>query len=168
MIAHDIDDALPRLAGIVQEGNRIGETGPQMQQGGRGLSCHAGIAIGRACRYALEQAQHAAYPGLAVQRHHEMHFGRAGIAEADFDTAIGQGMDQGLCAVHAVNKQAGTLKTTEAAFPQEDGLALSYCVRRLRGAVLRQKDPVRGFRRPRIVTMRHWTTSFQKIVALQI
>jgi hypothetical protein len=83
-------------------------------------------------------------------------------------------MDQGFSAVHAPNKQASPAKTSqpsktrEAAFPKKDGPALSYRVRRLRGAVLREKDPVRGFRRPQIVTMRHWITSFSKIVALQM
>jgi len=47
---------------------------------------------------------------------------------------------------------------------KEDGPALSFCGRRLRGEILRQKDPVRGFRRPQVMTMRHWITSFQKLL----
>jgi hypothetical protein len=115
VIAHDIDDALPRLAGIVQKRNGIGEARSQMQQGRCRLSGHAGIAVCRARHHRFEQAQYAAHPGFAVQRRHEMHFGGAGIAEADFNTAVGKGMDQGFGAVHAPSKQARIAKTSPLA-----------------------------------------------------
>ena len=93
MVAHDIDHRLAALAGIVQEGDGIGETGPQVQERRCRLAGHAGIAIGRTGRDTFEQTQHAAHFRFAVQRRDEMHFGRAGIAETDFDAAVCQRMD---------------------------------------------------------------------------
>jgi hypothetical protein len=98
-----------------------------MQQGRGGLARHAGIAVGRARHHAFEQAQHAAHARFTVQRRHEMHLGGAGIAETDFDAAVGKGMDQGFRAVHAANKPRGLPKNKRGRLPQrKDGLALSY------------------------------------------
>ena len=68
VVAHDIDDGLMRLTSIVQKGNRIGKTRPQMQQSGGRLAHHAGIAIGSARHHAFGQTENATHARLAIQR----------------------------------------------------------------------------------------------------
>ena len=101
MVAHDVQNARLRLAGIVQVGKGIAETRGQMQQRGRDLARHAEIAIRRAGHPAFEQAQDASHVGVPVQGGHEMHLGRAGIGKADPHAAGQQRLHQGFRAVHA-------------------------------------------------------------------
>ena len=163
MIAHDIDDGGGRLLRVVQHGGGVGEARSQMQQCRRRLARHAGIAIGCARRHGLEQAQDTAQPRFAVQRGDKMHFRGARIAQAQLDAAVGQGVYQTFGPIHGAQfKQEGPPRASVTALH-----CLTALRRSLGGAVLRQKNPARGPRRPQIVTMRHWITSFYKIVAPQ-
>ncbi len=101
LVADDVHDRGGSAARVVQVGERVRESRPAMEQGGRRLARHPRIAVGRAGHHALEQAQHAAHAGDAVERGDEMHLRRAGIGEARVDAAGEQGGDEGFGAVHA-------------------------------------------------------------------
>ncbi len=101
LIAHDVDDRARRPPRIVQVGERVREARAAMEQGGRRLARHARIAVGGTGNHALEQAEHAAHAGNAVERGDEMHLRRAGIGKAGVDAAGQQGGDEGFGAVHA-------------------------------------------------------------------
>ena len=94
MLADHIDDARPRLLGVVQVGGAIGEARTEMQQRGRRPADHAVVAVGRAGGDAFEQGEHAAHAVGPVEGRHEVHFGCAGIGQAKVDAAIDQGGDQ--------------------------------------------------------------------------
>jgi hypothetical protein len=57
-----------------------------MQQCGPWLLRHAAVAVGHSRDRALEKAKHGSHSLAPVERGHEMHFQRAGIAETDFTT----------------------------------------------------------------------------------
>ena len=100
VIAHKVDHGHPRLAGVVQVGGGIGETGGKVQQGHRRFARHARIAIGGAGHHPLEQAQNAAHQFGAVQRVDELHLGGAGIGETDLHPARMQAAHNAFRAVH--------------------------------------------------------------------
>ena len=102
LVAHDVDDAGPRAAGVVQVRKSVREAWAAMQQRGRGLARHAPVAVGAAGDDVLLQAEDAAHAGDAVQRGDEMHLAGAGIREADIDPAAQQGVDKTFRAVHRV------------------------------------------------------------------
>ncbi len=102
MLAHHVDHAGVRLAGVVQVGEAVGEAGTEVQQGRGRLARHAPVAVGRAGHHALEQAEHAAHAGHLVQRGDKMHLRRAWVGEANIDPAGQQGSDKALGAVHAM------------------------------------------------------------------
>ena len=100
MVADDVDDGRLRLARVVQVGEPVAETGPEVQQRGRGPIGHAPVAVGRAGRDAFEEREHAAHLGHGVERGHEVHLRGAGIHEAGVDAARDQRADERLGAVH--------------------------------------------------------------------
>src|SRR5690606_21066865 len=55
---------------------------------------HARPAVRRAGAHALEEPEHRAHARRAVERRDERHLGRAGVREADLDTAGERGADQ--------------------------------------------------------------------------
>ena len=84
----------------MQIGDAVGQARSEMQQGRGGFAGHRADAVGGAGADAFEQGKHRFHARHAVERLHQMHFGSAGIGDAIFDAAIGQGFDQGLGAVH--------------------------------------------------------------------
>ena len=107
MVADDIDHRRIRAAGVVQIGDAVGQARSEMQQGRRGFAGHSADAVGGAGADAFEQGEHRFHARHAVERLHQMHFGSAGIGDAEFDAAIGQGFDQGLGAVHGESLVSG-------------------------------------------------------------
>ena len=79
----------------------LARPGPQCSSVAAGLAGHARVAVGRAGHHALEQAEHAAHAGDAVERGDEVHLRGAGIAEAGIDPAFQQRVHQAFGAVHS-------------------------------------------------------------------
>ena len=102
MLADDVDDAGARLLRVVQIGQPVAQARPQVQQGGGRLAGEPVIAVGRAGDHALEQAQHAAHALDLVQGRNEVHFGRAGVAEADLHFARHERAHQTFGSVHVL------------------------------------------------------------------
>ena len=100
VLADDVDDARARLLRVVQIGEPVAEPGAEMKQRARGLAGHAVIAVGGAGDDAFEQAQHATHAFDFVESGDEMHFGSAGIGEADVDAVHDQRAHEAFCAVH--------------------------------------------------------------------
>ena len=100
MLADDVDHRAARLLGVVQIGDAVAQPRPEMQQRRGRLVGHAGIAVRRTGRHALEQAQHATHAIDPVEGGNEVHFRGAGIGEADIDSARLQGPHQTFSAVH--------------------------------------------------------------------
>ncbi len=71
-----------------------------MEQGTGRLVQHAGIAVRRTGNHAFEQPEDAAHAVHFVEGRDEMHFGRAGIGEADVHLVLDQRPDQTLRTVH--------------------------------------------------------------------
>jgi len=107
VVADDVEHRCPGAPGVVHVRERVRHARPAMQQRRRRLVGHTGIAVGRARHHALEQAEHAAHLGLAVERRDEMHLGGAGIGEAD---------------IHAVDEQrvAEAVGTVHSEYPTEE------------------------------------------------
>jgi hypothetical protein len=103
VVAHDVEHGHAALARVVQVGQAVAQAAAQVQQCGGGLACHARVAVGRARGHALEQRQHGAHLGFAVERGDKVHLARARVGEADVDACIDQGLHQGLCAVHRLS-----------------------------------------------------------------
>ena len=81
-------------------GQPVAKAGAQMKQHRGGPARDACIAVGRTGGDALKEGQHAAHLGNGVQGRDEVHLGRAGVGEADVDTAVDQGIDQSLRTIH--------------------------------------------------------------------
>ena len=99
VVADDVDHRRLRAPRVVQIGEAVGEARPAVQQRGRRLLRHARVAVGRAGRDALEQAEDAAHAGHAVERGDEMHLAGAGIGEAGVDAGREQRADKAFGAV---------------------------------------------------------------------
>jgi hypothetical protein len=95
VLAHDVDQRHPRLAGVVQVGQAVAQAAAQVQQGGGGPVGHAGVAVGRAGGHALEQGQHGAHRRRGVQRGDEVHLRGAGVGEAGVDAGVEQRAQHG-------------------------------------------------------------------------
>ena len=102
VVADDIDQRHMRAARVVQIGQGIRETWPQMKQRARRLSASCAHSRRRRRRPRLRKARHAAHRGRAVQSGDEVNFGRAGIHEADVRRRRHQRADQAFRAVHSV------------------------------------------------------------------
>src|SRR5579863_1168555 len=100
VLANDIDNGHLGTACVVEVGNSVCKTGPEMKQGAGWLFSHARVTI-RGCRYySFKKSEYGPHPGRAVQGSHDMHFRRARIGEADFDASSHKRPNQGFCAVH--------------------------------------------------------------------
>jgi hypothetical protein len=104
MLADDVDHGAACLAGVVEVGQGVGESGAEMQKSGRGLAGHASVAIGSAAADALEQAKDAAYLGNVVERRHEAHLRRAGVHETGGHAIHSEGLEERFGAVHGVQR----------------------------------------------------------------
>jgi hypothetical protein len=102
VIADHVDHRRMGASCIVEIGEPVGETGSQMQESGGRLVSHSGVAIGGAGDHALEKAEHAAHPRLAVECRHEVHLGGTGIGEADVHVVREQHVTQAIGTVHVV------------------------------------------------------------------
>ena len=100
LVTDHIDDRRACTAGIVQISEAVGETRRAVQQRARGLFRHAAVAVGRAGRYAFEQAQDAVHARHAIECGNKMHLARSGIGEACSDVRREQRADEGFSAVH--------------------------------------------------------------------
>jgi hypothetical protein len=100
VVADDIDDGGEGAPGVVQVGRAVGVARTQVQQGAGRRARHAAITVRRPGGYALEQTEHRAHPGLAVQGRDELHLAGAGVGEAGRDPVVGQGGDECVGAVH--------------------------------------------------------------------
>ena len=87
--------------GVVEVGEAVGEADAEMEQHGGGAAGHARVAVGRARRDVLVQAEHAAQPRLGVERLDDAHLGRARVREHRHDARAPQRDDQLLRAVAA-------------------------------------------------------------------
>jgi hypothetical protein len=127
VIADDIDHRRMRPPGVVHVGDRVGETGPAVEQGGRRLSGHARIAVGAAGHHGLGHAENAAHPFDLVEGCDEVHLGSARVGEAGVDAAGEQGADEALGAVHGCDRSGWRWKpnrtTLRLAEPLDRGQA---------------------------------------------
>ena len=101
VVADDVDRRRKRAPRVVQVGGAVEIAGAEMQQRHRRPTGHARVAVRRARRDALEQAQDRSDPRFAVQRGDEVHLARAGIGEAGPDAAIRERPDERIGTVHA-------------------------------------------------------------------
>ena len=83
MVPNDGHNSGARTAGIVQIGDAIAKTRPEVQQSQRRLAGHTRIAIRRAGANALEQGKHGADFRHISKRIDERQFSCAGVCEAD-------------------------------------------------------------------------------------
>ena len=86
---------------VMQTRETIREPRPEVQQGAGGPAGHPRIAVGRACRHALEQSEHAPHPVNSVERGDKMHLRGAGIGEAGVNAGREERPDERLRARHA-------------------------------------------------------------------
>ncbi len=132
LVADAVHHLRVRAPPIVQVGKPVREARAAMQQRGRGLPRHPRIAVGRAGDHALEQAEHAAHAGDAVERGDEVHLAGAGIGEAGIDARGEQALHQAFRTVH----------------PRAPHFAAAHCPRRRRLAMrLSRRGPGRTRRR---------------------
>jgi hypothetical protein len=108
VVADDVDDRRRRAARVVKIGEPVGQAGAEVQQRGGRLFGHATVAIGHPRHCAFEQAEDRAHAVDTIERGDEVHLRGARIAEADFDTAVDEGSDEALCAVHAEPRRPGS------------------------------------------------------------
>ena len=110
VVADDVDDRHLRPPGVVEVGQPIAETGPEVQQGGRGPIGHPRITVRRPGGHPLEQRQHAAHLRDRVERSHEMHLRGPGIREARGDAGVDECADECLGAVGHVRSVGGCFR----------------------------------------------------------
>ena len=73
VIPHHVHDRSASLLGIVQVGNAVPQTRPQMGQCDRRTASHTAVAVSRSRHDAFKQSQDTAHVGVVVQCRHEMH-----------------------------------------------------------------------------------------------
>ena len=100
MLAHDVDDARSGLFGIVQIGQTVTQTRPQVEQCAGWFVCHAVVTIRGTGDDAFKEAQHTAHAIDLVQGGHKMHLGCPGIGQTHLDALADQGARQTFCSVH--------------------------------------------------------------------
>ena len=102
MVADDGQQRGVRPPRVVQVGQPVGQAGSQVQQGGGRTARHPAVAVGRAGRHPLEQAEHAAQLRDGIQGRHEVHLRGARVGEAQLHAAAGQRAKERLRPVHAI------------------------------------------------------------------
>ena len=85
VVTNYIDDRRPRATCVVEISEPVRQSWPQMQQRSGGLLRHAAVAIRHSGYRAFEKTEHDPHSLDPVERRHEMHFRRAGIAETDLN-----------------------------------------------------------------------------------
>ena len=85
VVADDIDDGRPCATCVVEIGKPVGQPRPKMQQGSGRLLSHATVAIRHSGYRTFEKTEHDSHSLDPVERRHEMHFRRAGIAKTDLN-----------------------------------------------------------------------------------
>ena len=100
VIAHDVDQWRPGPPRVVQVGQAVAESGSQVEQSGRRLFRHAGVAVGRTRGDTLEEREDCAHFGHRIECGDEVHLGRPGIAEAGIDARTHQSGQKRMSSVH--------------------------------------------------------------------
>src|SRR6478736_331959 len=103
VVTDDIDDRRPRATCVVEIGEPVGQARPQMQQGSGRLLSHATVAIRHSGYRTFEKTEHDSHSLDPVERRHEMHFRRAGIAETDFNARPDKRSQKTFRAVHVAS-----------------------------------------------------------------
>ena len=85
VVANDVHDRRGGAAGIVQIGEPVGQTRPEVEEGRRWALGHAPVPVGHSGDDALEQGEHGPHPLDSIDRRDEMHLRRAGIGETHVD-----------------------------------------------------------------------------------
>ena len=80
----------------------LARPGPVCSSVAAGPIGHARIAVGGTGHHAFEQAEHATHLRFAVKRGNEMHFGRAGVGEADRHIIGQKHVTQDIGAIHEI------------------------------------------------------------------
>ena len=80
-----------------------------MQQGAGRFSSHSRVTVRRRCDHSFKQSQHAADLLLPIESGNQVHFGRAGIREADLHPSCNQRFDETLRSVHWFNDPVSLL-----------------------------------------------------------
>ena len=112
VVADDVDHRRVGAPGVVHVGEPVGESGPEVQQGGSRPVRHAPIAVGRARDDALEQPEHAPHIPDPTERRDEVHLRGARVGEADLHSRAGQRLDQAFRPVHPFIAYAPVNKRT--------------------------------------------------------
>ena len=115
VVTHDDEHRHDGPACVVQVGQPVAQSWPQVQQHRGRITGQAGEPVGGAGGHTLEQGEHAAHRGHRVEGGDEVHLRGTGVGEADPHTVVDQGGDQCLGAVHAA--AFGSVGNTRAALP---------------------------------------------------
>src|SRR4051795_6196279 len=96
----EVDDGRARTSSVVEIGQAVGQTWPEMEKGGGGFRRHAPVAVCSAGCYALVQAKDGAQTCLLVEARDEMNLGCTRVGEADLDIGVRERPNDALGAVH--------------------------------------------------------------------
>ena len=92
--ADDVHHRRIAAAGVVQVGDTVGQTRPNMQQGKRRLAGHAAVAVGGAGDHVLLQAQYGAHRVGFAHLVHQLHFRCARVGKAGIEPRLGQRLEK--------------------------------------------------------------------------
>ena len=90
VVANYIDDRRRCATRVVEIGKSVRQPWSEVQQGRGRLLRHAPVTIGHPGDRAFEKTEHDPHALDPVERRHEMHFRRAGIAETDLNARSNQ------------------------------------------------------------------------------
>ena len=96
VIPDDINHWRAGFFRVVDIGQTVAQSWPQMCKRGRWHAGHAGIAVCRSGHHPLEQPKNATHFRIAVQSSHKMHFRGAGVGKANVHPGIHKGLYQTL------------------------------------------------------------------------
>ena len=74
MLTDDVHNAGAGPLGVVQVGQSIAQSWPEMQQGGGWFFCHPVVAICGTGHHTLKEPQDAAHARRSIQRRDKVHF----------------------------------------------------------------------------------------------
>ena len=97
MISHNVYDRCKCPPGVVQVGQPIAQSWPQMQQRGCGPPAHASVPVGGPRGDALKETEHAPHLRDFVKGTHRVNFGSTWIGKANGHVVVDQ------CLQHAVS-----------------------------------------------------------------
>jgi hypothetical protein len=107
MLAHDADDGNMRPAGVMQIGEAVAQTRPEMKERTRRPLAHPRVSVCGAGDDSLEETEHTPHFRNLVQSRDDMYFRGARVGEASIDIPRHQRANQTLCAVDLL--QSGIL-----------------------------------------------------------